>query len=226
MLHDLQKALKSELRAQVTVWDPDDESKEYTFNSHILEVSGLLLQIAGPAEDMEHIAPLLRKGYVVGIVLESYPLPFIFYPIIMEDFQAGSPGVQVHIPPDGDIEVLQQRTHVRIAMVMDIEVEFNSLDSAQVQAARTENMSGGGLRFSSSRLFSAEERLTIHIQLDEDEPRMHLPVQVIFSRENRIRKHPDDIYTTACKFIDLDSAEEMKIVRECFRRELRLKKKH
>ncbi len=226
MLDDLQKAIKPDLNVQVTVWDPNNESVELTFDSYVAEASGLLFRIGPPNKSKApSVLPLLDKGLVVGIVLETYPKPFIFYPIIAEVPKDPAQGIWLKILQNAEVEVFQRRKHVRIPMVLPFEITYSGLEkNSEIRmAARTCDVSGGGLRFTSSKIFSKEQKLGIHIQFDDDQPIMALKATVIFSKENLIRRHQDDLYSTACQFYDIDNAKEMILVRECFRRELKRK---
>ena len=228
MLDELKKALKDEIRVQVTVWDPDRESVEHVFNSYIIEHEGLSLRIAPPHENSNTIIPLMKQGYVIGVVMETYPAPFIFYPVIRDEVTNPAEGYWLVIPENTDIEVFQRRRHVRIPMVVPFEVEFlqGLRGETMTVPARTCDVSGGGIRFTSSFHFTKGQNITIHLQFDDEQPLMHLKGTVVFTAENRIRKFKDDLYTAACQFMGLEAAEEMLLVRECFRRELRQKQKH
>ena len=227
MLDDLQKAIKPDLHIQVTVWDPNNESVEHTFDSYIAEASGLLFRIVLPhPSKASAILPLLDKGLVVGIVLETYPKPFIFYPIIADVPKNSSSGIWLKILQNAEVEVFQRRKHVRIPMVVPFEVSYRGLDiNSEIRmSARTCDVSGGGLKFTSTRNFSKDQKLNIYIQFDDEQPSIELKATVVFSKENLIRRHQDDLYATACQFYDIDNAKEMMVVRECFRRELQRKR--
>jgi c-di-GMP-binding flagellar brake protein YcgR len=226
MLDDLKKALKAELRLQVTVWDPDDESAEHAFSSFVMEAAGSMMRIAPPAENADKIIPLMKKGFVVGVVMETYPSPYIFYPIIHIDPVKPAEGIWLMIPNNTEIEVFQRRRHVRIPMEVPIDLEFANGAMTVSMPARTIDVSGGGLMFNSQRCFPKDEELTIYLQFDLEQPRMVLPSKVVLSRENRTPKREDDRFSTAVQFVGLDAAKEMLLVRECFRCELRRKQQH
>lgn len=224
MLKELQAALSENRKLQVTVWDPGDETVEYTFPSFVMNSTGSLFNIAPPTVHPTKILPLLQKGAVVGIVVETYPNPYIFYPVVQAVPQSAGAGYWLRIPEDSKIEVIQRRKHVRIPMIIPMEVEYVlGKDKILTLPARTEDVSGGGLRFTAIKLFSKGQDLKFHIQFSPSVPRMQLKARVVFSTQNRIHRQPDDLYVTACQFYDLEDAQEMLIVRECFRRELGLK---
>lgn len=222
MLEELKSVMSVNQKVQVTVWHPGDESIEYTFPSYIMGTDGEFFLIAAPSSQVDKILPLMQPGYVIGIVLETYPNPYIFYPII--HMQKNSESFWLKIPADPQIEVVQRRRHVRIPMVIPVEVEFQVGTKWITTPARTEDVSGGGMRLTSSRLFYKDQELRLHFQMNEEMEMMHLQARVIFSTENRVKKRPDDLYATACQFHDLGDAQEMLIVRECFRRELKSKR--
>ncbi|MCE3236921.1 MAG: hypothetical protein K0Q50_3113 [Vampirovibrio sp.] len=224
MLSQLQAALAIKCKVQVTVWNPADESVEYTFPSYIMATDELAFMVAPPTIQQNQIVPLLTQNMVVGVVLETYPNPFIFYPVIHSlptDIQGG---YWLKIPPDSQVELIQQRKHVRIPMVLPIEVDYTLGDKNIRMQARTEDVSGGGLRFTSITQFRSGQELLLHVQFAPSQPIMHLKTRVVFSAQNRVKRQPDDLYATACQFTDMDNKQEMLIVRECFRRELGLKR--
>ena len=222
MLYELQKVLAKDQKIQITVWDPEDDTIEYTFPSFVINRVGLLLLIAAPTVHLQKIIPLLKKDVIVGAVLESYPNPFVFYPVV-HSFPEDGKGYWLKIPENAEVEMIQRRRHVRIPMMIPFEVEYQlpgKSDKLKLPA-RTEDVSGGGLRFTSVTLFPVGQELTLHIQMNPSTPMLHLKGKVVISTQNRLRKHADDLYSTACQFVDLDDTQEMVIVRECFQRELK-----
>jgi hypothetical protein len=225
MLKDLLNTIAVNQRVQVTVWDPADDQVEHTFASFITEVGGSLFEIAPPKDRGDKIEPHMQKDLVVGIVLEAYPNPFIFYPVIHSiQKKEGRNAYWLKILDNSDIEVIQRRRHVRIPMVLPIKIEYQLGANWLDIQARTEDMSGGGMRFTSPKLFFKGQNLKVHIQFNPDLPLMRLNAKVVFGTENRVRKHPEDTYAAACQFHELEDAEEMIIVRECFRREIGMKR--
>lgn len=222
MLADLQKALTVDQRVQITVWDSQDDSVEHTFSSYVMEAGGNVLRVASPSSPTHPAIPLLQRNVVVGVLVEVSPNPYIFYPVIHSE-PSPQGGFWLKIPDNPAIEIIQRRRHVRIPMLIPFELEY--LDGGQwvKLSARTEDMSGGGARFTASRLFLKGQDLLLVLPLDATQPPLRLKAKVIFSAENRVKKQSDDLYVTACEFQELDAAGEMMLVRECFRRELGLK---
>jgi hypothetical protein len=221
MLTELQKALVQDQKIQVTVWDPENENVEYSFPSFVMSKVGTLFMIAPPTTQQQKIVPLLQPGITVGGVLETYPNPFIFYPFVHAVPEKDQKGYWLKIPEDAQVEVIQRRKHVRIPMIVPFEIEYTLLGGAPLKVpARTEDVSGGGMRFTSVTLFPVGKEIEIQIQFNPNLPILNLKAKVVMSNQNRLRRQADDLYTTACQFLDMDDAREMIIVRECFRREL------
>lgn len=224
MLSQLQAALSINCKVQVTVWDPADESVEYTFPSYVMATDELAFMVAPPSVQQNKIIPLLQPNLVIGVVLETYPNPFIFYPVIKSMPNGVQGGYWLRIPPDSQIELIQRRRHVRIPMVLPIEIDYVLGDKTIRMQARTEDVSGGGMRFTSLTQFRNGQEVVIHIQFSGGQPIMHLKARVVFSTQNRVRRQQDDLYATSCQFVDVDDKQEMMIVRECFRKELGLRR--
>ncbi len=225
LLQELQRALLVHQKLQVTVWDPEDPEFEFTFPSIVLDVEGLNFKIAPPTTTLERVGRLMKGGMVVGMLMDAYPNPFIFYPVVHLYQAYPIAGYWLKIPPDCSIEVVQRRRHVRIPMSIPFVAEYLLTmpegESQWVKVnATTEDVSGGGMRLTSARKFEKGEEIFIHIKLNKDLPEMTLKARVVFSVENRMRAGHDDDYATACQFIELDKHTETVIVRECFRREL------
>lgn len=224
MLQELEKTLAVNQKVQVTVWDPDNDTVEHSFPSFVADVEGRFLLIAPPTTHADKIVPLMQKGLVVGIVLETYPNPYIFYPVIHSSQTQPKPGFWLRILDSTQVEMVQRRRHVRIPMVLPVEVEYQIGPRWLEQKARTEDVSGGGMKFTGPRLFYKDQLLRLRFRFNEEADWMDLKAKVVFSTENRVKKKPDDLYATACQFYDIDDMHEMLIVRECFARELKLKR--
>lgn len=228
LLKELQRALLVHQRLQVTVWDPEDSEFEYTFDSVVLDVEGLTFKIAPPSGAIERVHSLLSSGVIVGMLMDAYPNPFIFYPVVHLYQPRPIPGYWLKIPEDCSIEVVQRRKHVRIPMTVPLVVEFQGLIDDEMQWCRvnatTEDVSGGGMRITSPRKFVPNEEIRIRVKFNRDLPELNLEARVVFSVENRVRVKDDDFFATACQFINLDKHTETIIVRECFRRELDLRR--
>jgi c-di-GMP-binding flagellar brake protein YcgR len=220
MLDDLQKALCVNQKVEVTVWDPKDDSVELYYHSYVIDVKGAYLMIAPPNENAEKIVPLMQVGYVVGIVLDTYPNPYIFYPVIHAVPDQPGSGFWLKIQENAEVETLQRRRHVRIPMVLPIEVEYPMGPQLIRVEGHTEDVSGGGLKFTSQKLFNKGQKIRVRLQFSSETELLRLDGEVVMSMENRVRRKPEDEYVTACQFYDLDNRKEMMIVRECFRREL------
>jgi hypothetical protein len=221
MLFELQKALVLNQRVELTVWDPDNDSVEHSFQGFVMKACGSQFQLTlPPVAQAAAILPLLQPGLVTGAVVEAYPSPYIFYPIIHSSPQSPESGFWLKIPENPQIELLQNRRHVRIPMIIPFNLEYAVSGRSMAMQARTEDVSGGGMRFTSIRQFPQGQDLLISLSINPSAPTLRLKARVVFSVENRLKKQPDDLYSTACQFVDLTDAEEMLLVRECFKREL------
>lgn len=223
MLADLQKALTLGQKVQITVWHPQDEKIEHTFTTTILEVVGHLLKVSLPLDVVSLVPPLLEAGMVVGAVIETYPKPVVFYPAVQ--MRPGVPApldtIWLKVPDEGQINTIQRRKHVRVPMVIPFNMEYLIAERWIPLSARTVDVSGGGLRFCSVRLFLMGQELRVWLPFGDGGTTLTLRARVVYSTQNRIKKQPEDIYVTSCQFLDLDDTQEMALVRECFRRELR-----
>lgn len=221
MLAEFEKALVVNQKLQITVWDPADERKEFHYHSYVMDIDKPFIKLAPPTKQVEEITKCLQVGIVAGVVLEAYPTPFIFYPIMHSKQEPPQPGFWFKIPENAQIETMQRRRHVRIPMVVPITVDYAIGDKTVSMPARTEDVSGGGLRFTSPRLFNKEQEILVHLRIESEHQTVHVKGKVVFSAENRVRKQPDDLYATACEFFDLDERQEVLLIRECFRREVK-----
>jgi hypothetical protein len=223
MLDTLQKHLQPDTRLEITVWDPENENSEHHFTSFIEAVGGLNIRIAGPGPSKSlKITPLLAPGLVIGILLDANPSPFLFYPVVQSRTDDGE-SYWLQIPPSAEVQRLKLRGHVRITMVVPFEVEYALANSLIRMKARTEDLSGGGLKFSSSKKFLKDQILRLRIQLNPELPELSLSGKVVYSSENQRPRYTDDLFVTACQFVNLTPVDENIIMRECFRRELGMK---
>jgi c-di-GMP-binding flagellar brake protein YcgR len=223
MSDEWQKALVISQKVQVTVWDLEDDTIEYSFTSHITEVGGNLLALAPPSKQAELIFPLLRQGVVVGVMIEAEPSPCIFYPLVASKPASQQSDFWLKIPEDPKVELIQRRRHVRIPMVIPFELEYLLLGRPISLPAKTEDLSGGGMRFICTRSFLLGQQLNIKLPLPLVGQVLQLKAKVVFSAQKFQKKEAEELHVVACQFQDLDDVQEMSLVRECFRRELGLK---
>lgn len=225
MLKELQKAMSVNQRLEVTVWDPANDRIEFNFHSYIMDLEGGYFMIAPPGSNLQKITPLLEPGLLVGIVLDSNPAPYIFYPTVHGKQDSPKPGYWLKLTETTQVEMVQRRRHVRIPMQVPIKVEIIlGANHAVAVDAMTEDVSGGGMRFTCPRQFLKDQSVEIQVQFNTEQPLMRLKAKVVFSAENRLRRRRDDLYMAACQFYDIEPAHETILVRECFRRELGLKR--
>ncbi|WP_373531895.1 flagellar brake protein [Vampirovibrio sp.] len=223
MSNEWQDALVTGQKVQVTIWDAEDDSIEYTFSSQIDQMGKTMLSLAAPSSGVASIYPLLQPGVVVGVMLEINPTPCIFYPVIASKPTAEGGIFWLKIPENPQIEFVQRRKHVRIPMVIPFVLEYMQADKPISMSARTDDLSGGGMRFTGMRLFPPAQQLRIKLPLAGGPQVLQLKARVVYSVQNSRKKHPEDLYIVACQFQDLEDAQEMALVRECFRHELKLK---
>lgn len=222
MLTDLQKALVANQKIQLTVWDAQDDTLEFHYHSCIQDADFPFFKVAPPiGPEAEQIAIRMQEGVIVGAIVEAHPAPFIFYPIVHSRQGNPASAFWLKVSENPNIEVMQRRRHVRIPMVIPVEVEFEAGTRWLSLPAFTEDLSGGGMRFTSPRRFSSGECLQLRFHVNDGQELLKLKGKVVLSVENRIRRRHDDLYATACSFYDIEDRQEMLIVRECFQRELK-----
>jgi c-di-GMP-binding flagellar brake protein YcgR len=221
MSDEWQKALVINQKVQVTVWDVQDDTVEYSFNSHITEVGGNMLALAPPTKQAALIYPLLQQGVVLGVMIETDPSPYIFYPLIASEPASENSDFWLKIPENTQVEFVQWRRHVRIPMVIPFELEYLLSGCPIPMSAHTEDLSGGGMRFTCARMFPLGQELNIKLPLTLVGQVLQLKAKVVFSAQKSPHKMAsEDLYIVACQFQDLKDVQEMALVRECFRREL------
>ncbi len=220
-VRDLLKAMSINQRMEVTVWDNGHENVEYTFHSYIVDLESPFFLAAPPSRQISQISALLKPGVILGVVLDCNPAPIIFYPTVHRYHAETPSGYWLKISEDTQMEVVQRRRHVRIAMVVPARIQFQGDNADQEEVlAFTEDLSGGGMRVTSPRLFQKGEDIQVEIQFAANQPKLQLKARIVFSMENQLRRRKDDLYVTSCQFYDLENQQETILVRECFRREI------
>lgn len=224
LLNRLQSYLKPSQPLQLTVWDSVDDSVEYVFYGTIKESTGFLVRIAFdegvfPPQAISQLKP----GDILGALLEVNPTPFLFYPKL---HSLNQPGRRVEIwlrlTPETNIELMQNRAHVRVTMRMPCLVGTQA--EGAIHPAYTVDLSGGGIRFTSQALYAPEQILAVRLNFSP-EMTMAVKAKVISSENNPLVKvRPEEVYTVRCCFVELDPGQEPLIVKECFRHELMLRK--
>jgi c-di-GMP-binding flagellar brake protein YcgR len=181
--------------------------------------------VAQPQSQQAQIVPLMQKGVTVGVLVEVYPKPFMAYPIVHALPEDEKKGFWLKLSTDSKVEVFQDRRHVRIPMSIPFECQYRLFPQGKPIKipAKTEDVSGGGLKFTSGVLLAVGQEIEMIIQFNPELPVMQLQGKVVMARPNMQRKRLDDLYTVACEFINMDDARETIIMKECFRRELKRK---
>jgi PilZ domain len=224
LLNRLQSYLKPSQTLQLTIWDPDNETVEYVFHGAIKESTGFLVRVSFdegvfPPEAVS----LVKPGDILGALLEVNPTPLFFYPNL---HSLNQPGRRVEIwlrlTPETNIELMQNRAHVRVTMRMPFSV--GTLAEGPVHPAYTVDLSGGGVRFTSQALYVPDQVLAMRMPFSANLT-MTVKAKVISSENNPLVKvRPEEVYTVRTCFVDLEPGQEPLIVKECFRQELMLKR--
>jgi hypothetical protein len=230
LLKTLQAHLRTSPTLQVTVWNPLDETVEYTFPASIAETAGTLVRLSPePGFFSADVPPLLQRDAIVGIFLEACPTPFLFYPKVQIPPAEKTGCFWIRLNEDMSIEPLRIRRHVRIPLVTPFEVALRQAGGTgegepQYLPAQTVDISGGGLKFTSPAPFQSEQALSLRLKLDTKEPPLLLKAVVILCEEKHLPQQPSEWrYVVACRFVDPTPVQERLIMKECFRRELSLK---
>ncbi len=224
-ISDIKKHLLAGTNVELTVWDPERDDIEHTFHSFVEEVTELKFKIAGPPlAKADEIMPLMLNKSTVGIMLQSEPNPYIFYPVVHSHEVKKTSSYWLRIPENTVIQEYKTRSHVRVAARIPLEIAFQLGNKTLFVQGVTENISGGGLRFTAPRVFLKNQNIRMNIKLNDVTPMIRVNAKVIASGENRQRMTTQDVYFAACQFVDLERQHETEIMRECFRREVQ--KKH
>lgn len=214
MLDELCNALRINQKVQITVWDPQDNAIEHQFPSYIMDVETRRFLIAPPARDTEGILSLMQPGYLAGVVLELPNNPYILYPSVYRH-QIRPEGIWFQLSSDTVIETVYRRRHVRIPMRLPLRIQH--LDDSST--AITEDISGGGIRFSTDKAYPLGVTLSLQLRFSPQGPLLELEARVL-QVERSTKLAPDELYSVACEFHNLSNAHESIIMRECFRKEL------
>ena len=228
---DAIKSLTPKQSVEITVWDANDDDFEYIFKSTIVSVADNLFLIEEPLNVGKGVLALLEKGVVVGVVVYADKKPVIIYPTVYSQQEKTPRGYWFKIPDDAMSETIQRRSHVRVEMKLPIVIEYeDSVGITQEMEGQTLDISGGGLKLTSSRGFVSTQEVSIYLnfypELEEDEEpdeTLILPAKIVFSTENPKAKGAKDFYITAVQFTDLPDKYVTKIMGECFKKELERK---
>jgi hypothetical protein len=239
----LEEYLKTNQKIDVTVWknDTDEGTTFYGFIKDCKfsgENKGSIL-VSPPPASLSHVLSYLKPGLILGVATVFNQKPVLFYPLVQSVQRQGIIGIWLGIYPDTQYEVVQRRKHVRIAMSIPIKVE-TMMEAGHFGTFQgiTLNVSGGGVRFASAKLLQEGQPLHIHMRFSDEiianplpsqkptEPSqlLKLPGEVVFSKVNAFSNSYEEKYVTGVRFVDLNEQQESIIVRECFRRELGMKR--
>lgn len=230
-------------KLEITVWrETDDEG--FSFPSYIKDVQAhrLLVDPPGPADAA--LVPLLRPGYLVGVALLAPDQnPVLFYPRIQSHQTTGLIGYWLEYTAETQLEVIQRRQHARVPITLPISGQALGEDEQWTAfEGLSLNLSGGGLRFVSPCLFELHQEVQLSFRFSDEvksssilsarqtevSPLLRVKGRVVFSQLNvspiggagEVTRR----YLTAVQFTHLSEEQEVQIVRECFRRELKARR--
>lgn len=193
------------------------------FDSYVKDISDDLLLIDIPAalNPEERLPPGRSISVTFPIGLHELP-PFLAE---VRFYQKGArAGCWIQLPPAFKNHILQHRQHIRVPVQFPLIVRtvVNGMEGRPIQA-ESMNLSGGGIRFTSRRLFTPPGQvLVLEFQPDSSYPLFRLKGNVLRSYPLPARtldEKPMD-KVTAVKFLYLDQAQESRLIGFCFRQEI------
>lgn len=230
-------------KLEITVWDPEIEDENgYIFSSSVLDFRQNRLFVENPKGEEAFIKGKMEPGMIVGVVLPTDANLLMFYPQVGTSPLDNHFGTILNLPPDMQIETIQRRKLIRVPFTVPVGVEIlHNGDVVHKIDAATVNISGGGMRIAC--MFSLEEELRVVIYLKigdlrgKDAPPLEVGLQytdksvlklhgkVVFAQENTGSTVPrNEKYVAGIYFDQLSELQQTLLMRECFRRELTLKR--
>ena len=136
------------------------------------------------------------------------------------------PALLLKLPAKEEIQRTQRRNFLRIDAGVDIAVKLKDSLRSYHFVARTVDLSGGGLSFLCAPAYRIEEGDLLQVWMSL--PGRNDQVQHAFAVLEVVRQKPmketDDIWVSG-KFVSIHEADQAKVVRFCYDRQLELRKK-
>lgn len=235
----LETYIERNRKIEVTIWESDDD-EGVSFSSSILDFRNNRIFIDQPRGQDVTIASKIKMGYLVGVVLPTENNLVMFYPLVASDPLQSNTGIILSISPETQFEVIQRRRYIRVPCTLPLKLEL--LQDGKVvhqMNARTVNISAGGMKISSAILFENEQTLWVYLRLSDlrayestpqereasgEDSMLKLAAKVVFSQNIQYPKNAEDKYMAGLCFTNLSENQEAMLMRECFRRELTLKR--
>jgi c-di-GMP-binding flagellar brake protein YcgR len=238
---DLKDYVRVGLSIEVTVWDPDsDDENGVIFTSKVLDFREGRLFIDKPRGEEAVILKMMTPGMLVGVVMPTDSNLLMFYPVIASSEETSQFGVILKCTEEMQTELIQRRKLIRVPFSVPVEVDL--LANGEVVhkiEALTENISGGGMRLLSPFQLEENMRLVVYLKLGDlrgkDAPPLEsganysdrsvfkLQAKVVFAQE-RQGETKKEKYAIGVQFDQLSELQQTLLVKECFRRELTLKR--
>jgi hypothetical protein len=239
---EIEDFLQSGQKIEVTVWDSEeDDSDGYSFPSLIRDYREGRLFIENPRGDDAPLFDKLKPGYLVGVVAATEASLLMFYPRVSSTSNRGSYGTILSLDSDTQYEIIQRRKLIRVPFTVPVQVDI--LRNGEVLhrvEAKTVNISGGGLRIASPFHFDVGQLLLVFLKLGDlrgaapgtgadpdgysDRAILKLSARVVFSQQNNNPLGSADKFFAGVCFDNLSEAQQTILMRECFRRELSLRR--
>ncbi len=208
----------------VTFRLPDASQQLFQFQSLIRAVANNKLLLDVPA--FPGIQSVLIPNFQLGINFqpELPDFPTIMTTIIL--FREADPaGCWVEVPPGFHQHFLKRRRHIRVPVQFPLKAFFTVNNREFPLNAQSVNLSGGGMRFTSKRLFQENEVILLEFKPDERGNLYKVKSRVVLSQPVLYPDGTVQHYVTAVAFLNLERYEEDRLVGFCFRQEL-LQQRH
>lgn len=131
-------------------------------------------------------------------------------------------GIWLIVPPDFKDFFLKRRRHVRIPVRFPVKIHYWDNQREIAVSGISINLSGGGMRFVTSKGFEPGSRIRVEFQPETRLPPFRLQAEIVMCKPSHYKatRSPHDEMMIAVKFINLLPTQEDQLVGICFRQEL------
>lgn len=200
-----------------------DEISDERFKCKVVDQQDNTIYIDYPVSTSTHRTAFLLEGTRFrASYIDDNKIGFAFRTIVMGRKKGNIPTIQMSLPADEGFEKVQRREYVRVETPVDVAINHNG----EFFQYRAEDISAGGLAIiaNSKKEYVENEEVDLVIALPFENRQEGVRYVETTAEVIRVIDR-DGIIVVPLKFTETDEIDKQLIIRFCFERQLKMRKK-
>ncbi len=202
----------------------DENDNYYKMDSYIKSIDGGCMLISPPENQEQEKIINIPENAEVNLIFPMDKGVLIAQCTVLGKELGPQPGIQISFPHN--TRVLERREFIRVPIKLRVEIIYFS-DQSYLEKnsffAITKNLSANGMAFYHKEPIEDYYDLRAKIYLNDENPKpIELQHELVYSQKVKIKN--ELIFLTATTFTSLSEPDSARIVKECFKYQVRHKK--